>query len=54
MLARSISLFCGQECLDWEDLDNAYKLLTPLLSPHNGLYRGSVGTGPAVVMQMSN
>ncbi|KAF4452935.1 HET-domain-containing protein [Fusarium austroafricanum] len=55
MLARSITLVCGQDYLDWEDLANAYRLLTSLLSPHNGLYLGILDTGPVVVvMQMSN
>lgn len=55
MLARSITLLCGQVSLDWEELTNAYRVLTSLLSPHNAHYLGTLDTGPVVVvMEMSN
>ncbi|KAH7161856.1 heterokaryon incompatibility protein-domain-containing protein [Dactylonectria macrodidyma] len=55
MLARSITLLCGQVSLDWEELANAYRVLTSLLSPHNAHHLGILDTGPVVVaMEMSN
>jgi hypothetical protein len=55
ILARSITLSCGQDTLDWEDLANVYRLLASLLSPQNALYLGPVDTGPVlIVAEMTN
>jgi hypothetical protein len=55
ILARSITLSCGQDSLDWEDLANVYRVLASLLSPQSALYLGPVDTGPVlIVAEMTN
>ncbi|KAH7196324.1 heterokaryon incompatibility protein-domain-containing protein [Fusarium flagelliforme] len=55
ILARSITLSCGQNSLDWEDLVNVFRLLASLLSPQNALYLGVLDTGPVLlVAEMPN